>query len=163
MAKNSRVYCVSIDGKGETFLYSSREFNVETIDISVLKKQGLPIPYPRDESGVSNSIGSDRLEEDFPNIRVLQTAIVEKLSEANRSDLRRLISNILVEHLISHRQNVLRGNDTKDWAENFVDIFEQTPRTLHELMKEINSSSKSIYGSIVTNYKRNIKKIGFEQ
>ena len=163
MAKNSRVYCVSIDEKGETFLYSSREFNVETIDISVLKKQGLPIPYPRNESGVSNSIGSDQLEEKFPDVRVLRKAIVKALSCAERSELKGLINSILMGDLSKHRQNVCRRIDDKnDWAEELVELFESTPRTLYELMEKIKKSDQSMYDCIVRKYKEDTRKFEFE-
>ena len=168
MAKNSRVYCVSIDEKGETFLYSSREFNVETIDISVLKKQGLPIPYPRDESGVSNSIGSDRSKgqssfdrwkKKYPLIRLDRSIIVEVLSRVDLKKLKLLINDILIGPLKSDRQSVFEGDkDTRNWADNLVVVFEDETQTLEELMDKIENSNHNLHNRILESHYNHSRK-----
>ena len=69
------------------------------------------------------------LEKTYPDEVLLRDRVLSSLSNMNKSDLKRLISSILIEtDLRDRKQNILVDNDTKEWANSLIDVFDERHR-----------------------------------
>lgn len=93
------------------------------------------------------------LEKTYPDEVLLRDRVLSSLSNMNKSDLRRLISSILIEtDLRDRKQNILVDNDTKEWANSLIDVFEENPRNLWLLMSVIDKVNHEISQNISEHY-----------
>ncbi|OUC13092.1 MAG: hypothetical protein B0A82_18980 [Alkalinema sp. CACIAM 70d] len=94
----------------------------------------------------------DFWKQQYPNLKLLRRAIFNELANMLPASLRLLCNNILDGKLKPYKQNILTGQDTKDWANALIELYDTSPRTQWLLMEAINDEDKEIANNIASTY-----------